>query len=158
MRNGCRRLLGPVLVGAMCVVATMISGPAPARSEPLTRLYLAASKAMIVDLKDPATKVAVANPAIADVQVITPTQLLVIGRGVGVTSLIVFFPRVFREYDVVVHGAPVGAIGAEVLVGAPLAVLVQRGDKITEQFFSRDAADRWIEVGTVKVEPVAAPK
>jgi Flp pilus assembly secretin CpaC len=151
------RLVGWLLTG---VLAMAVLGwvHAPASAQALTRLYLSASKAAVIDLKDPATKVAVANPAIADVQVITPTQLLVIGRGVGVTSLIVFFPRYILQYDLVVHGAPVGAVGAEVLTGAPYAVLVQRGDRITEHFFSRDTRDRWLELGSVKIEAEAAPK
>ena len=147
------------LVMVVAGMAIVTSGAGFASAEGPARIYLGQSKALVIELKTPASKVAVANPAIADVQVITPTQLLVIGRGVGVTSLMVFYPRtVFQTYDVVVHGAPVGAIGAEVLVGSPQAVLVQRGEKITEQFFSRDAADRWIEVGTVRIEPTAPPK
>jgi Flp pilus assembly secretin CpaC len=148
------------LVGlAGCLLVGMLGVPGPSASaQSLTRLYLSASKAMVIDLKGPARKVAVANPAIADIQVISPTQLLVIGRGIGVTSLVVFFPRSVLQYDVVVHGAPIGAIGAETLTGAPHVVLVQRGDKLTEQFFSRDTSERWVEVGTVKVEATAAPK
>ncbi len=151
------RLVGRLVIGALGVGALALAhGPASAQA--LTRLYLSASKASVIDLKDPATKVAVANPAIADVQVITPTQLLVIGRGIGVTSLMVFFPRSIQQYDLVVHGAPVGAVGAGVLTGAPYAVLVQRGEKITEHFFSRDTSDHWLELGTIKIEAEAPPK
>ena len=157
MRVGHVRPRGWLLLGALGL-AIIACGAVRAGAEPLTRLYLSTSKAMVIELKDPATKVAVANPAIADVQVITPTQLLVIGRGVGVTSLIVFHPRTHLEYDVVVHAAPIGAVGAEPLIGAPHVVLVQRGDKLTEQFFSRDTSQRWVEVGTIRIEPGAAPK
>ncbi len=157
MRVRDTRLVGCLLTG---VVGMTVVGwaHAPASAQALTRLYLSASKAAVIDLKDPATKVAVANPAIADVQVITPIQLLVIGRAIGVTSLFVFFPRSTLQYDLVVHGAPVGAVGAEVLTGAPYAVLVQRGDKVTEHFFSRDTSDHWLELGSFKVEAEAAPK
>lgn len=139
-----------LVAGLIVLAATLAGGPAEAQSP--TRLVLGADRAAVIDLKEPATKVAVANPAIADVQVITPTQLLVIGRGVGVTSLVVFHPRALREFDLVVHGAPVGTVAAQPLVGAPSSVVVQRGDKLTEHFFSRDVSQQWVELGSVKVE------
>jgi hypothetical protein len=71
---------------------------------------------------------------------------------VGVTSLVVFHPRALREFDLVVHGAPVGTVAAQPLVGAPSSVVVQRGDKLTEHFFSRDVSQQWVELGSVKVE------
>ena len=157
MRIEQARPAGWFLIGALAIAALAWT-PTPASAQAATRLYLGASKATVLDLKDPATKVAVANPTIADVQVISPTQLLLIGRGVGVTSLVVFYRRSVAQFDVVVHGAPIGAIGAEVLTGAPHAVLVQRGDKLTEQFFSRDTSDRWVEVGYVRVEAEGVKK
>lgn len=137
------------------LAAVLASGSAEAQSP--ARLVLGADRATVIDLKEAATKVAVANPAIADVQVITPTQLLVIGRGVGVTSLVVFHPREVRQFDLVVHGTPLGALATQPLVGAPSSVLVQRGDKVTEHFFSRDVSQQWVELGSVKVE-TEAPK
>jgi Flp pilus assembly secretin CpaC len=155
------RLRVSTLVGRLSIVALGLTAawvPASADAQAPVRLYLSSSKATVIDLQNPASKVAVANPGIADVQVITPTQLLVIGRGVGVTSLLVFFPRSLLQYDVVVHGAPIGAIGAEALTGAPHAVVVQRGDKLTQQFFSHDSSERWVEIGSTTVEATAAGK
>lgn len=46
------------------------------------------SKGTPVPLPAAATSVAIANPAIADVEVISPTLLMVVGRGVGETTLL----------------------------------------------------------------------
>jgi pilus assembly protein CpaC len=47
--------------------------------------------------------VSVTNPAIADVFVITPNQILVNGKAVGVTSLVVFYPDRTMFFDLVVQ-------------------------------------------------------
>ena len=115
------------------------------------------SKAIVLDLSTPASKVAVANPAIADVQVITPAQLLVIGRAAGVTSLAVFGAKSVDTYDVVVYPSPMGAVAVGPVSGAPHAVLVQKADKTTEQYFIRDGHRSWIELGGPQAEG-EAPK
>ena len=51
-----------------------------------TRLYVGADKSFLLALNEPARKVSVANPNIADVQVMSPNQLLVNGKAVGVTT------------------------------------------------------------------------
>jgi Flp pilus assembly secretin CpaC len=137
---------------AVLLGVSMAGWSGPSSAQALTRIYLGADRAVVLDIKDRATKVAIANPAIADVQVITPSQLLVIGRGVGVTSLVVFQTGGVKEFDVVVHAAPVGVVAAQPLVGPPHAVQVQRGDRFTEHFFSRDVSQQWVELGSVKVE------
>src|SRR6266567_49946 len=48
------------------------------------------SKSVLVNLKNPAERVSVANPAIADLILITPTQLQINGLAIGSTSLIVW--------------------------------------------------------------------
>jgi len=156
MRLGIVALMGRVSIVVLGLAAALT--PTPAHAQAPTRLYLSTSKAMVMDLQNAASKVAVANPSIADVQVITPTQLLLIGRGVGVTSLIIFSPRSLVQYDVVVQGAPIGSIGAEALTGPPYGVVVQRGERLTQQFFSRDASQRWVEIGSTTVEAAPAGK
>jgi pilus assembly protein CpaC len=69
----------------------------------LVRLEVTIGKSQVVDLKEPFTRVSVTNPAIADVFVITPNQLLVNGKAVGVTSLVVFYPRQTLFFDLVVQ-------------------------------------------------------
>jgi Flp pilus assembly secretin CpaC len=127
-------------------------------ADPGTRLYVGTDKAFILGLSEPARKVAVANPNIADVQVMNPNQLLVNGKAVGVTSLVVFYARSEQSFDLVVHPGPVGAAGTPTLVTKdPHAVWVQRGDKMTEQLFTRDK-DLWLELGQVKPETDGAKK
>ena len=121
-------------------------------AEPTTRLYVGADKSFVLALNEPARKVAVANPNIADVQVMNPNQLLVNGKAVGVTSLVVFYAKSEQSFDLVVHPGPVGAAGSPTLVTKdPHAVWVQRGDKMTEQLFTRER-EQWLELGQVKPE------
>lgn len=125
---------------------------------PAARLYVGADKSFVLVLNEPARKVAVANPNIADVQVMDPSQLLINGKTVGVTSLVVFFAKSEQSFDLVVHPAPVGAAGTPAVVTKdPHAVWVQRGDKMTEQLFTREK-DQWLELGQVKLETDSGKK
>ncbi|HVQ74583.1 MAG TPA: pilus assembly protein N-terminal domain-containing protein [Candidatus Binatia bacterium] len=156
-RSRVNRMLA--LAAGLLAGAVALGGPAaPAGAQTLTRLYLSKDKSQVLDLRQPAATVAVANPAIADVQVISPTRLLVIGRSVGVTSLVTFSDAAVGHYDVVVHPAPMVEVAAQPLQGAPHGVLVQRADKLTEHFFTRDTTQQWVELGSVKVEPDAGKK
>ena len=49
------------------------------------------NKSVVVRLPRKATKVAVTQPQIAEVVVVAPDQLLITGKGVGATSLVVWF-------------------------------------------------------------------
>ena len=77
------RVLGFALLGLAATAAT----PTVASAQSVGRLYLSIDRSHILDIGDPARKIAVANPNIADVQVISPTQLLVVGKSAGITSL-----------------------------------------------------------------------
>ncbi len=136
------------------VLGLLLSGiPAlPAGAEQPTRVYLGVDKAQILDLPEPARKISVTNPSIADVQVINPGQLLLNGKSVGVTSLVVFSGKSRQSFDLVVHPAPVGAVSIPSPTADPHTVLVQRGDKMSEQFFTRDQDQQWRELGQVKPE------
>jgi pilus assembly protein CpaC len=59
-------------------------------------------KAQVVDFKDAFTRVSVTNPNVADVFVISPRQILVNGKAVGTTSLVVFYPDRTVFFDVLV--------------------------------------------------------
>ncbi len=139
-----------VLMAAIIAVGTLQATLAGAQSA--TRLYVGADKSFILALNEAARKVAVANPNIADVQVVNPNQLLVTGKTVGVTSLVVFYRNFQQSFDLVVHPPPVGAASTPAMVTKdPHAVIVQRGDKMTEQLFTREK-DQWLELGQVKLE------
>ena len=106
---------------------------------------------------DPLNKVVVANPNVADVQVLNPTQLLLTGKTVGRTTLLLIFAgNKQRQYDIVVHpGAALPATSAPVSP-EPHSVLVHRGEQVSQRFFLRDKSEIWIELGTVK--ETEAPK
>ena len=148
MRSHFVRLLGYALLG----LAAVVMAPGFAAAQSVSRLYVAVDRSHVLDISDPARKVAVANPNIADVQVISPTQLLVVGKAAGITSLVIFSGKSPRQYDLVVHPSPVGTVTEPSGVDAPHSVLVQRGASMTEQLFARDKDQRWQELGQVKPE------
>ena len=56
-------------------------------------IAVAVNKAVVIRLPKKATKVAVTQPKIAEVEVAAPDTLLIHGRAVGVTSLVVWFEQ-----------------------------------------------------------------
>jgi hypothetical protein len=142
-----------ILVGPAGKAATA------AEPEPV-RLYIGVDKAQLVVVpQEPFSKVLLANPNIADVQVITPTQLLITGKAAGVTSLLLMYPNRVQFFDLVVHPGPLGRVGVSPGNAEPHAVLVQRADKVSESIFIKDKDQSWIELGGVKPEqPEAAKK
>lgn len=69
----------------------------------MVRLEMTIGKAQVVDFKDAFTRVSVTNPNIADVFVISPRQILVNGKAVGTTSLVVFYADRTVFFDVLVN-------------------------------------------------------
>jgi Flp pilus assembly secretin CpaC len=154
MRPQLARLAGYAFLGLAAAAMT----PGSAMAQPLSRLYVGVDRSHVLDLGDPARKVAVANPGIADVQVISPTQLLVVGKTTGITSLVIFSGKSPRQFDLVVHPSPVGTVTAPSGLEPPHAVLVQRGAAMTEQLFTRDQERRWLELGQVKPDTAEPDK
>jgi putative type II/III system pilus formation protein len=124
----------------------------PAAAQTPSPLYLGVDSYHVMNLAEPASKVAVANPGIADVQVINPSQLLIAGRSAGVTTLVIFSSKAPHSFNVVVHPSSMVAVSAAGSEQAPYPVLVQRGDKMSEQLFARDPDGRWLELGQVRPE------
>ena len=147
MRQQLARVAGYALLGL--AAATAASSPAAAQS--VSRRYVGMDRSHVLDITEPARKVAVANPSIADVQVISPTQLLVVGKAPGVTSLVIFSGKSPRQFDLIVHPSPVGTVTDASGMEPPHSVLVQRGASMSEQLFTRDR-DGWQELGQVKPE------
>ena len=54
-------------------------------------IALAVNKAVVIRLPKKATKVAVSQPKIAAVEVVSPDTVLIHGRAVGATSLVIWF-------------------------------------------------------------------
>jgi pilus assembly protein CpaC len=92
-----------VAVVTLLVCAGSALAADPAAESRMIRLEMTIGKAQVVDLKEPFTRVSVTNPAIADVFVITPRQILVNGKAVGSTSLVIFYPDRTVFFDILVN-------------------------------------------------------
>jgi hypothetical protein len=149
-------------VVGLLIVTVLVAGAALpwwAAAQAPIRLYVAVDKSHVLALpQEPFTKVSVTNPNIADVFVITPTQIMINGKAVGVTSLVLFYAKSVQHFDLVVHPPQVMSSSSPLPGGEPHGVLVHRADKLTERLFVRDKAQQWVELGTVKAEPPADKK
>ena len=99
---------GPAAFGALLatLVLTLLGlGATAARAaDPaLLRLEVTIGKSQVLNLQEPFARVSVTNPAIADVFVVTPNQILINGKAVGTTSLVVFYPTKTVFFDVLVQ-------------------------------------------------------
>ncbi len=151
MRPRFPRVPHGVLVRFMAVVAVasaVLAGPAAAQAP--APVYIAVDGSLLLSLTEPARKVAVANPAIADVQVINPAQLLIVGKASGVTSLMIFSAKALQSYNLIVHPSSIAAASTSTTLPPPHAVLVQRGEKMAQQLFTRGPDERWLELGQVQ--------
>lgn len=150
-----RFALGALGLGLAALLGAM-AGPAGAQEQ--TAVFVASDQANVLTVgPEPLTKVVVANPNIADVQVLNPSQLLLTGKTVGRTTLLLIFAgNKQRQYDLVVH--PSAALPSPTTPSSPepYSVLVHRGDQVSQRFFLRDKSEIWIELGTVK--DTEAPK
>jgi pilus assembly protein CpaC len=94
------------IVLGLALAFALVAGSHPSVSEAqpaLVRLDVTIGKSQVLDLQEPFTRVSVTNPAIADVFVVTPSQILVNGKAVGTTSLVVFYPSKTMFFDLVVQ-------------------------------------------------------
>jgi Flp pilus assembly secretin CpaC len=149
------KLVRRAVTGLAAVVAVSTAAGA---AEPV-RLYVTIDKAELINLPPIAiSKIAVANPGIADVYVINPTQILLSGKQSGITSLTVFYPGRTESFDVVVHPVPVGNSRARLVPSESHAVEVQRAGKVSQQLFVRDEERAWVQLGNGKAEPEAPAK
>jgi Flp pilus assembly secretin CpaC len=148
-----------ILERAMTTMAAVMLMTTAAGSDEPVRLYVTVDKAELVNLPSaPISKIAVTNPSIADVYVVTPTQILLSGKQVGTTSLMVFYAGRTENFDVVVHPLALGNSRARLVPSESHAVEVQRAGKVAQQLFVRDEDRAWVQLGTGKAEPEAAAK
>jgi pilus assembly protein CpaC len=136
------------LMVAVVLAPTVLAGPAGAQAP--APVYIAVDGSLLLTLTEPARKVAVANPAIADVQVISPAQLLIVGKTSGVTSLMIFSGKTLQSFNLIVHPSSIAAASTSTTLPPPHAVLVQRGEKMAQQLFTRGPDERWLELGQVQ--------
>lgn len=96
--------LALALLSCAALVAAVRSAHAADPSEQrMIRLEVTIGRSQVIDLKEPFTRVSVTNPGVADAFVVTPNQILVNGKAVGATSLVVFYPDRTVFFDIVVH-------------------------------------------------------
>ena len=111
--------LQPILgLGVSCLV--FVASQLFAQSQTVTpTITVTVNKSMVFRLAERAKRVSVSQPQVADVVVVGPSQLLINGKAVGTTSLIVFDDKgEITNYDLVVT-PDVGALRAQLRVVFP---------------------------------------
>ncbi len=117
-----------------------------AADDGVKRIRVTADQAHLMALPDRPVTVAVANPGIVDVHLVSPTQMLLNGKSVGATSLTIFYGRRSESFELVVQPKPF-ASPHPLLALEPHAVLVHRGARLSTQQFVRDGGQTWLELG-----------
>lgn len=99
MRNSLLRLSSILALGAILVMGVAAPESAFAKAghkraatttaahTPLSELHVIVDRAVPVTLSAPASSVFIANPAVADIQVLSPTSIMVFGKKTGETTL-----------------------------------------------------------------------
>ncbi len=75
---------------ALFSVFFVLAPAAVAQAQPAPAITVTVNKSLVFRLAERAKRVSVSQPAVADVIVVAPSQLLINGKAVGATSLIVF--------------------------------------------------------------------
>jgi pilus assembly protein CpaC len=89
------------LITAFVVTGSRLS--ATAAGPGLVRIDVTIGKSQVIEVKEAFERVSVTDPNIADVFVVKPNQILINGKAVGVTSLVVFYPDKTQFFDLVVQ-------------------------------------------------------
>jgi|SRR5215475_1728109 len=138
------------LVLSVLTLAMGICWHGSVRAETL-RYYVTVDHSRVLQAPEQISKVSLANPAIADVTVLSPQQLLITAKAAGETSLLLFHGKGMTAYDLIVHTPPISqAVRVNPDSGHYHSVLVQRADKVTSQTFTRDLDNAWVELGTIQ--------
>jgi pilus assembly protein CpaC len=100
------------LAALLCVVSLGVIAvqgqtppPAPppqAATQDMPRVTLTVGRSTVLTTDFDVTRVAITNPAVADVTVVDTRELLIDGKGAGTVSLIIWGPASRVQYDVVV--------------------------------------------------------
>src|ERR1044071_6294981 len=115
--SGCRKRTFVLVVFVTLLVFS--SGVVWSQPQPPPTISVTVNKSMVFRLADRAKRVSISQPDIADVVVVAPTQLLINGKAVGTTSLIVFNEKGdVANYDLIVL-PDVGALRSQLRVFLP---------------------------------------
>ena len=74
----------------IAAIMIFIFAPLSYAAQAAVPIYVAVSKGSILTIKEPSKRVSISNPDIAELNLISPTELLINGKKVGNTSLIVW--------------------------------------------------------------------
>jgi pilus assembly protein CpaC len=104
MINGClvRGRLNKIAFALVFLFALATVGMA-AQTQVAPTITVTVNKSMVFRLAERAKRVSVSQPQVADVLVVAPSQLLINGKNVGTTSLIIFDEKgEVSNYDLIV--------------------------------------------------------
>jgi pilus assembly protein CpaC len=108
------------IMGFAALSLAFVTTPIMAAQQSVTpTISVTVNKSMVFRLAERAKRVSVSQPQVADVVVVAPSQLLINGKAVGTTSLIVFDDKgEVANYDLIVT-PDVGALRAQLRVMLP---------------------------------------
>jgi Flp pilus assembly secretin CpaC len=141
-------------------LALVVAPPGPAVAGETTRVYVTTDSSHLLVLTEAVTKLAVANPGIVDLHVISPTQVLLNGKAAGATAMTVFYPKRSEAFEIVVTPRPVIMPSAPLAAAEPHTVLVHRAGKVDNHQFVRNHDQSWLElsgISTASTPQSAAP-
>lgn len=149
------------LIVTFCIGIALLENPAAAQPAPGSSVTVTVHKSTILKLRQRATKVSVTQPAIADVTVVSPDQILINGKAIGTTSLVILDPQSnATHYDLIVVPDSVNLQGQlktlfpneNIQVSASGTAIVLRGEVSNDVVY-----DKVLEVATTYLPP-APPK
>ena len=154
------------VIVVFCLAVVLHESVAVAQPAPGSSVTVTVQKSTILRLRQRATKVSVTQPAIADVTVVAPDQILINGKAIGTTSLVVLDPQGnATHYDLVVVPDSINLQGQlktlfpneRIQVSTSGTSIVLRGEVSNDVVY-----DKVLEVATTYLPPrppqtVAAP-
>ncbi len=107
-----RRLSLALCACIMSLGATAASAQSAGSQSASTPLTISAGQATRISLSAPARDLVVGDPAVADVSLINDRTLVILGKKIGVTTVLAFDARgqALADRQIVVSGTPVGGV------------------------------------------------
>ncbi len=97
-----RQMAVSCLTAALIVLSFAVSAYAERAAVPV---YVEVDKSTLLTIKEPSKRVSISNPKIAELNLISPTEVLINGKKIGITSLVVWDPQGKTSFfDVIVTG------------------------------------------------------
>ena len=158
MRNRClvRGRLNIIALAVIFLIVLVGYGTA-AQQQATPTITVTVNKSMVFRLAERAKRVSVSQPQVADVLVVAPSQLLINGKNVGTTSLIIFDEKgEVSNYDLVVAPDIGGLRGQlrsvfpneKIEISTSGSALVLRGEVANEVVY-----DRVLEIAVTYLPP-----